>query len=210
MPAAVNVATGRGVLRMLSITRRLAMNSRLCWTFAITSLALFAFTLDRLVVAIALPAIRTDLGAQVADLEWTVNAYTLSFAVLLLTGGALVAPLALAGAAVFFAPLTTAMLSAVRPQEQGQASAAATAIRELAVVFGVAVLGLVFAAHGGYASSADFTAGFVPAMWLAAGLAAAGLMAALSLPRGRSRGLTDPPARCENDARDAVSAGAAG
>src|SRR5438034_6995247 len=65
------------------------MNSRMRWTFAITSLALFAFTLDRLVVAIALPAIRTDLGAQVADLEWTVNAYTLSFAVLLLTGGAL-------------------------------------------------------------------------------------------------------------------------
>src|SRR5256884_6840449 len=65
------------------------MNCRLGWTFAITSLALFAFTLDRLVVAIALPAIRTDLGAPVSGLEWTVNAYTLSFAVLLLTGGAL-------------------------------------------------------------------------------------------------------------------------
>src|SRR4029077_20430859 len=74
---------------VLSITWRLAMNSRLYWTFAITSLALFAFTLDRLGVAIALPASRTDLGAQAAGLEWTVNAYTLSFAVLLLTGGAL-------------------------------------------------------------------------------------------------------------------------
>jgi EmrB/QacA subfamily drug resistance transporter len=62
---------------------------RLWWTFAITSLALFAFTLDRLAVTIALPAIRTDLGAQVAGLQWTVNAYTLSFAVLLLTGSAL-------------------------------------------------------------------------------------------------------------------------
>ena len=62
---------------------------RLWWTFAITSLALFAFTLDRLVVAIALPAIRADLGAQAADLEWTVNAYTLTFAVLLLTGATL-------------------------------------------------------------------------------------------------------------------------
>src|SRR5258708_4809692 len=62
---------------------------RLWWTLAITSLALFAFALDRLVVAVALPAIRTDLGAQMADLEWTVNAYTLSFAVLLLTGSAL-------------------------------------------------------------------------------------------------------------------------
>ena len=63
--------------------------SRLWWTFAVTSLALFAFTLDRLVVAIALPSIRADLGAQVSGLEWTVNAYTLSFAVLLLTGSAL-------------------------------------------------------------------------------------------------------------------------
>src|SRR5256885_11401466 len=63
--------------------------SRLGWTFAITSLALFAFALDRLVVAIALPTIRTDLDAQVSGLEWTVNAYTLSFAVLLLTGAAL-------------------------------------------------------------------------------------------------------------------------
>jgi MFS family permease len=63
--------------------------SRLGWTFAITSLALFAFTLDRLVVAVALPAIRNDLGTRVSGLEWTVNAYTLSFAVLLLTGSAL-------------------------------------------------------------------------------------------------------------------------
>jgi hypothetical protein len=81
----------------------------------------------------------------------------------------------------------------------------------------VAVLGLVFTGHGGYASRADFTAGFVPAMWLAAGLAAAGVLAAVSLPRGagrrRARGpraLTDPLAQCDNDARDAVSAGAAG
>ena len=63
--------------------------SRFYWTFAITSLALFAFALDRLVVAVALPAIRRDLGAQVSGLEWAVNAYTLSFAVLLLTGAAL-------------------------------------------------------------------------------------------------------------------------
>src|SRR5215470_6707940 len=62
---------------------------RLWWTFGITSLAMFAFTLDRLVVATALPAIQAGLGAQVAGLEWTVNAYTLSFAVLLLTGSAL-------------------------------------------------------------------------------------------------------------------------
>jgi EmrB/QacA subfamily drug resistance transporter len=59
------------------------------WTFAITSVALFMVTLDNLVVTMALPNIRLDLGATIEDLEWTVNAYTLSFAVLLLTGAAL-------------------------------------------------------------------------------------------------------------------------
>ena len=46
-------------------------------------------TLDNLVVTTALPVIRADLGASLEGLEWTVNAYTLTFAVLLLTGAAL-------------------------------------------------------------------------------------------------------------------------
>ncbi len=59
------------------------------WTFAITSLALFIVSLDNLVVTTAIPVIRVDLGASLEQLEWTVNAYTLTFAVLLLTGAAL-------------------------------------------------------------------------------------------------------------------------
>src|SRR6185503_3986799 len=59
------------------------------WTFAITSLALFMVSLDNLVVTTAIPVIRADLGASLEQLEWTVNAYTLTFAVLLLTGAAL-------------------------------------------------------------------------------------------------------------------------
>ena len=46
-------------------------------------------SLDNLVVTTALPAIRKDLGAAIEELEWTVNAYTLTFAVFLLTGAAL-------------------------------------------------------------------------------------------------------------------------
>src|SRR6195952_2846980 len=59
------------------------------WTLVITSLALFMVSLDNLVVTTALPVIRRDLHATISQLEWTVNAYTLTFAVLLLTGAAL-------------------------------------------------------------------------------------------------------------------------
>ena len=63
--------------------------TRTIWTFAITSIALFMVVLDNLVVSTALPVIRVDLGATIEELEWTVNAYTLTFAVFLLTGAAL-------------------------------------------------------------------------------------------------------------------------
>ena len=59
------------------------------WVLALTSVASFMVSLDTQVVATALPVIRVQLHASLAALEWTVNAYTLSFAVLLLTGAAL-------------------------------------------------------------------------------------------------------------------------
>src|SRR5439155_1072681 len=59
------------------------------WTIGITSVALFMVSLDNLVVTTALPVIRRNLHATISQLEWTVNAYTLTFAVLLLTGAAL-------------------------------------------------------------------------------------------------------------------------
>jgi EmrB/QacA subfamily drug resistance transporter len=63
--------------------------TRTIWTFVVTSVALFMAQLDNLVVTTALPVIREDLHASLSDLEWTVNAYTLTFAVLLLTGATL-------------------------------------------------------------------------------------------------------------------------
>jgi EmrB/QacA subfamily drug resistance transporter len=61
------------------------MNTRQRWTLALTSLASLMVGLDALVVTTALNTIRLHLGASIADLEWTVNAYTLVFAMLLLT-----------------------------------------------------------------------------------------------------------------------------
>ncbi|ANZ43504.1 MFS transporter [Lentzea guizhouensis] len=58
------------------------------WVVVITSVASLMVVLDALAVTTALTAIRTDLGASVAELEWVVNAYGLSFAVLLMTAAA--------------------------------------------------------------------------------------------------------------------------
>ena len=56
------------------------------WTLAIVSVALFMAVLDNLVVSVALPTIHRELGASIQSLEWTVNAYVLAYAVLLLDG----------------------------------------------------------------------------------------------------------------------------
>ena len=108
--------------------------TRTGWTLALVSLALFMVTLDNLVVTTALPSIRLSLGAGIDALEWTVNAYTLSFAVLLLTGAALgdrfgrrrmfVAGLSvftLASAAAALAPTATALIAARAVQGAGAA-----------------------------------------------------------------------------------------
>jgi len=62
---------------------------RAFWTYLATGVAVFMVSMDNLVVTNALPVIRTDLNTGLEGLEWTVNAYTLTFAVLLLTGAAL-------------------------------------------------------------------------------------------------------------------------
>jgi EmrB/QacA subfamily drug resistance transporter len=59
------------------------------WTLLIVSIGLFMVVLDNLVINVALPSIHRQLGASIQALEWTVNAYVLSYAVLLLTGAAI-------------------------------------------------------------------------------------------------------------------------
>ena len=63
--------------------------SRAVWAVVITGMALFMASLDNLVVSTALPVIREHLHAGLSGLEWTVNAYTLTFAVLLLSAAAM-------------------------------------------------------------------------------------------------------------------------
>jgi EmrB/QacA subfamily drug resistance transporter len=74
---------------MNSMAKRLNGRSTTAWVVVLAAVGSVMAALDTLVVASALNTIRLDLGASVEELEWTVNAYNLSFAVLLITGAAL-------------------------------------------------------------------------------------------------------------------------
>jgi EmrB/QacA subfamily drug resistance transporter len=101
--------------------------------------------------------------------------------------GEFVAPFVLSGVgmALFFAPVANVVLSSVRPEEEGQASGANNAIRELGGVFGVAVLASIFSRYGGYGSGQTFVNGLNPAIWVGAGVVAVGALAAFAMPRRR-------------------------
>jgi EmrB/QacA subfamily drug resistance transporter len=130
------------------------------------------------------PLMALGLGLQAMGLGWIalVSTATVGY-------GELVVPFIISGAgmAMFFAPVANVVLTAVRPEEEGKASGANNAIREVGGVFGVAVLASVFSRYGGYASADTFVDGLIPATWIGAGVVAAGALASLAIPRLRRR-----------------------
>jgi MFS family permease len=111
------------------MTDRLLPNdaNRRWWTLAAMCFALFMVMLDNTVTNVALPSIQKDLHASLSALEWVINAYTLTFAVLLVTGGRLgdifgrrraflfgVVVFALSSATIGFAPNETWLVPAAR------------------------------------------------------------------------------------------------
>ncbi len=136
--------------------------TRPAWTFAIVSIALFMVVLDNLVVTNALPSIREDLGATIQSLEWTVNAYTLTYAVLLLLGAALgdrfgrrrmfvlgLGLFTLASAAAALAPTTGALIGARALQGVGAAIVTPLTLTLLADAFPAEKRGLAIGAWSG-------------------------------------------------------------
>jgi EmrB/QacA subfamily drug resistance transporter len=112
--------------------------------------------------------------AWIAEVSTPTSAYSAIVIPFILSG---------AGMALFFAPVANVVLSAVRPEEEGQASGANNAIRELGGVFGVAVLASVFSHYGGYQSGASFVDGMTPAVYVGAVIVALGGLAALAIKR---------------------------
>ena len=136
------------------------------------------------------PLIVCGLLLQAAGLAWiaAVAAPGLAYS-------AMLAPMILSGAgfAMALPAVTKAVVGSVPPADIGKASGAYSTMRQLGGAFGVAILAAVFAGSGSYASAAAFSDGFAPATAAAAGLAVAGVLAALGLP-GRAHRAQPAPA----------------
>jgi EmrB/QacA subfamily drug resistance transporter len=138
------------------------------------------------------PLMAVGLSLQAVGLGWlaAVSTPTVPYS-------DLVIPFILSGTgmAMFFAPVANVVLSAVRPEEEGQASGANNAIREVGGVFGVAVLASVFASYGGYGTPQSFVDGLTPAIWVGAIVVAVGALISLAIPsrRGRQEQPVDEP-----------------
>ena len=145
------------------------------------------------------PLMAAGLALQATGLAWIAavasptNAYS-----------SLVIPFVLSGIgmALFFAPVANVVLSAVRPEEEGKASGANNAIRELGGVFGVAVLASVFSHYGGYGTGTSFVNGLTPAVWVGAIVVGAGALAAIAIPRRK------PPVAAAQELEPALEAAA--
>jgi EmrB/QacA subfamily drug resistance transporter len=128
------------------------------------------------------PLLVTGLALQAIGLGWLALVASPTVAYLTLVPAFVVSGV---GMSLFFGPAANVVLGSVRRDEEGIASGANNAIRELGGVFGIAVLGAVFSAHGGYASGASFVAGLTPAVWGGAAGVAVAAVAAFLLPRAR-------------------------
>ncbi|MFF8276774.1 MFS transporter [Streptomyces lateritius] len=107
------------------------------------------------------------------------------------------------GMALYFAPAANLVMSSVRPAEQGVASGANNALREVGGALGVAVMASIFAAKGGYGSGREFVDGLQPALWVGAGMVALGAVASLFIP-GR-RAAREQTAAAETEQKDLVA-----
>src|SRR5499427_5554087 len=128
------------------------------------------------------PLLAIGLALQAAGLGWMAAVASPTVAYATLVPAFVVSGV---GMSLFFAPVANVVLGSVRRHEEGIASGANNAIRELGGVFGIAVLGAVFSARGGYTSGAAFVSGMSAAVWVGAAAVAVAAAVALALPRMR-------------------------
>ncbi|EGX61686.1 transmembrane efflux protein [Streptomyces zinciresistens K42] len=126
------------------------------------------------------PVVATGLFLQAAGLAYMASvvtvdvSYAAQLPALIISG---------VGMALFFAPASNLVMSSVRPSEQGIASGANNALREVGGALGIAVMSSIFAAQGGYETGQTFVDGLRPALITGAAVVAAAALATLAAPR---------------------------
>ncbi|MEV0112090.1 MFS transporter [Streptomyces sp. NPDC050844] len=126
------------------------------------------------------PVVTVGLALQAIGLGWfaavvaTDVSYAAQLPALIISG---------VGMALYFAPAASLVMASVIPSEQGIASGANNALREVGGALGIAALASVFSAQGGYASPQNFVDGLGPSLWVGAAVVALGAVAAWLLPR---------------------------
>jgi MFS family permease len=143
------------------------------------------------------PLMAAGMALQAVALGWMAVVSTVG-----MSYTAVIVPFVMAGVgmALYFAPSAHVILESVSRADEGKASGAANAVRELGGVFGVAVLGSVFANQGGYGAPQQFVDGLYPAVWVGAVVVGAGALMALAIPRRRpqrQRSVEPEPAAIE-------------
>ncbi|WP_409236917.1 DHA2 family efflux MFS transporter permease subunit [Streptomyces sp. PA5.6] len=128
------------------------------------------------------PVVAAGLFLQAVGLAWYAvvvapdATYTAQLPALIISG---------VGMSLYFAPASNLVMSSVRPQEQGIASGANNALREVGGALGIAVMSSIFSAQGGYDSGWDFVNGLEPALWVGSAVVALAAVAALCIPSRR-------------------------
>jgi EmrB/QacA subfamily drug resistance transporter len=144
-----------------------ARPARQAWTLVLASMGVFMTALDTLVVTTALPVLRVSLHGGLTDLEWTVNAYNLCFACLLLTGAALgdrfgrrrmycvgLAVFTAASAAAALSPTVGALVAARAVQGAGAALVMPLTLTLISEAFPAGKRGMAICLWGGIAGLA--------------------------------------------------------
>ena len=125
------------------------------------------------------PIIVAGMVLMTIGLAWIASVLTVTTPYIQLVPGFITAGV---GMGLFFAPIANVVLSAVHHDQEGKASGANNAIREVGGVFGVAVLASVFSAYGSYFSPQAYVDGLVPAMWVGVVIVGLGIIPAVLIP----------------------------
>jgi MFS family permease len=149
------------------------------------------------------PVVATGLALQAIGLGWLAQIVTPTASFASLVPAFVISGI---GMALFFAPAANLVLGTVGRDEEGIASGAANAMREIGGVFGVAILASVFASHGGYVSPHTFEMGLRPAVWVGAVAVGVSAFVLLLVPRRQGMGSLDASA-ADLSTGDLVGAG---